>query len=246
MGEKNNGDLKINGVMTLPGGKYETVKINGHLTLTNDIACSDITVNGMLEVEGKTKASNVKINGSADFNGETDFDSLSVMGKTLASGDSKIKNLKVEGQMRVAKSLSAEEVVVRGILNINENCNTELFKTKGAFTVDGMLNADTIEVELHGRCSANEIGGEKISVIKGRKNYFNKIISSIFSSFNFFDIRLIANTIEGDNIYLEHTKAKTVRGDSVTIGPNCEIDIVEYKNVFSKTDDSIVKQNKKV
>ena len=246
MKEKNINDLKINGIMNLPGGTFNNVKINGHLTLTSDLVCNDIVVNGILNVEGKTKAVKGKVNGSADFNNEVEFDSLNVMGKSLASGDSRIKNLKIEGQMRIAKNLTADEVNVFGLLNINGNCNSEVFKTKGSFTVDGMLNAGTIDMEIHGRSTANEIGGEKISVVKGKKNYFNKIIKSIFSSFNFFDSRLIANVIEGDEIYLEHTKAKIVRGDSVEIGPNCEIDVVEFKNKFVKDDNSVVKENKKV
>ncbi len=246
MKEKNINDLKINGIMNLPGGTFNNVKINGHLTLTSDLTCNDIVVNGMLNVEGKTKAVKGKVNGSADFNNDIEFDSLNVMGKSLASGDSRIKDLKIEGQMRIAKNLTADEVNVFGLLNINGNCNSEAFKTKGSFTVDGMLNAGTIDMEIHGRSTANEIGGEKISVVKGKKNYFNKIIKSIFSSFNFFDSRLIANVIEGDVIYLEYTKAKIVRGDSVEIGPNCEIDVVEFKNKFVKSDNSVVKENKKM
>jgi cytoskeletal protein CcmA (bactofilin family) len=246
MKETNNRDLKINGILNLPGGTFNNVRINGHLTLTNDLTCNDIVVNGMLNVEGKTKALKGKVNGSADFNSDVEFDSLTVMGKSLVTGDSRIKDLKIEGQMRIAKNLTAEEVNVFGILNINENCNTEVFRTKGSFTVDGMLNAGIIDMQIHGRSTANEIGGEKISVTKGRKNYFNQIIKSIFSSFNFFDSRLIANVIEGDEIYLEHTKAKIVRGDSVEIGPNCEIDLVEFKNKFTKSENSVVKENKKV
>jgi cytoskeletal protein CcmA (bactofilin family) len=246
MKEKNINDLKINGIMNLPGDTFNNVKINGHLTLTSDLVCNDIVVNGMLNVEGKIKAIKGKVNGSADFNDNIEFDSLVVIGKSLSNGDSRIKNLKIEGQMRIAKSLTADEVNVFGILNVNENCNTEVFKTKGSFTVDGMLNAGTIDMEIHGRSTANEIGGEKITVTKGKKNYFNKIIKSIFSSFNFFDSRLIANVIEGDEIYLEYTKAKIVRGDSVEIGPGCEIDVVEFKNKYSKNDNSVVKENKKV
>lgn len=246
MKEKNINDLKINGIMNLPGGTFNNVKINGHLTLTSDLICNDIVVNGMLNAEGKTKAVKGKVNGSADFNNDIEFDSLNIMGKSLASGDSRIKDLKIEGQMRVAKNLTADEVNVFGLLNINGDCNSEVFKTKGSFTVDGMLNAGTIDMEIHGRSTANEIGGEKISVVKGKKNYFNKIIKSIFSSFNFFDSRLIANVIEGDEIYLEYTKAKIVRGDSVEIGPNCEIDMVEFRNKFVKNDNSVVKENKKL
>jgi|WetSurMetagenome_2_1015567.scaffolds.fasta_scaffold61888_3 cytoskeletal protein CcmA (bactofilin family) len=246
MKETNNKDLKINGITNLPGGTFNNVKINGQLTLTSDFICNDINVNGMFTAEGKTKAIKGKINGSANFNNDVEFESLNINGKSLVKGESKIKDLKIEGQMRLAKNLTAEEINVFGIVNMNENCNSEIFKTKGSFTIDGMLNAGTIDVELHGRCTANEIGGEKIRIAKGSKNYFNKLIKSIFSSFNFFDIRLITNVIEGDQIYLEYTKASIVRGDSVEIGPGCEIDMVEFKNKFVKSENSTVKENRKI
>lgn len=241
-----NNDLKVNGIMNLTGGVYNNVKINGNLSMSGDLTCNDINVNGMLKIEGKTKSGRAKVNGSASFEGDVEFDTLNVMGKTLINGDSKINDLKIEGQTRIAKSLASDEIQVKGILNVNENCNSENFKTKGSFSIDGMLNSGNIELELYGRCTANEIGGEKISVIKGSKNYFNKIIKSIFSSFNFFDVRLITNSIEGDEIYLEYTKAKVVRGDRVRIGPGCEIDTVEFKNLYEKNENSVVKENKKI
>lgn len=37
-------------------------------------------------------------------------------------------------------------------------------------------------------------------------------------------------TIEGDDIHLELTRARVVRGNNVSIGSGCDIDLVEYKN----------------
>ena len=246
MKDTNNIDLKINGMMTLPGGTFNSIKINGRLTFAGDFTCTDLLVNGLMTTEGTAKAAKVKINGSANFNKDVEFDSMNVMGKSLIDGNLKINELKVEGQVRISKSLSADSVNLTGMLNVNENLNSETFKTKGSFTVDGMLNSGDIEIELYGKSSANEIGGEKIRVCKGSKNYINKLIKSLFSSFNFFDIKLVTNVIEGDEIYLEYTKAKIVRGDRIEIGPGCEIESVEFKNAFSKHESSTVKDNKKI
>ena len=57
---------------------------------------------------------------------------------------------------------------------------------------------------------------------------------------------LCAETIEGDEIYLEYTKAKVIRGNNVTIGEGCEIELVEYKSLFEKSDKSVVIENKKL
>jgi hypothetical protein len=48
------------------------------------------------------------------------------------------------------------------------------------------------------------------------------------------------DTIEGDDIYLEHTTAKVMRGDTVDIGDGCEIDLVEYRTDLKKTPDASV------
>ena len=245
MEESNKKDLKINGIMSLPGGSYNNVKVNGHLDLTSEIDCNEIHINGMLTVSGKVKAGKAKVHGSSSFKDDVEFDSFTVLGKADVTGEAKIKELKIEGQMSFSKNLQSESVTIYGETKVKGNCDAETFKTKGAFTIDGMLNAGIIEIKLHGKCSANEIGGENIKVYKGTDYYFKKIIKSIFST-NIFDSKLIANVIEGDDIYLESTKAKIVRGDSVEIGPNCEIDVVEFKNKFRKNENSVVKENRKV
>ena len=57
---------------------------------------------------------------------------------------------------------------------------------------------------------------------------------------------LSCNLIEGDNVYLENTIAKTVRGNNVTIGPGCKIELVEYKNNLKMDDEVKVSTHKKM
>ena len=47
-------------------------------------------------------------------------------------------------------------------------------------------------------------------------------------------------------VYLEYTKAKVVRGNMVTIGKGCEIELVEYHDRFEKSDKSSVIKNKRI
>jgi hypothetical protein len=57
---------------------------------------------------------------------------------------------------------------------------------------------------------------------------------------------LAAETIEGDNVYLENATVKVVRGGDVNIGPGCLIGAVEYKKNFHKDGSSTVRESKKV
>ncbi|MFQ6090422.1 MAG: hypothetical protein ACE5LD_03185, partial [Candidatus Bipolaricaulia bacterium] len=52
--------------------------------------------------------------------------------------------------------------------------------------------------------------------------------------------------IEGDEIYLEWTKAKTVRGKKITIGEGCEIERVEYSEKLEVADGAEIKEQVKL
>ena len=53
-------------------------------------------------------------------------------------------------------------------------------------------------------------------------------------------------SIEGDEVYLEYTRTKVVRGNNVSIGPGCEVELVEYKNNFQQAKGAAVKDSKKI
>ena len=80
-----------------------------------------------------------------------------------------------------------------------------------------------------------EIGGETIRVDRGHK----------FGLFGRFK-KLTAEIIEGDDIYLECTRAKVVRGGKVVIGYGCEIELVEYRTDFERANDAKVAKNQKL
>ena len=100
----------------------------------------------------------------------------------------------------------------------------ESFETRGIFHVRGLLNAGKVDVRMYRDCDVEELGGENITVKR----------ASTMNVFNFFfkpspHAMLEAQVIEGDEIYLEHTRARLVRGKHVKIGPGCEIGQVEYE-----------------
>jgi cytoskeletal protein CcmA (bactofilin family) len=114
---------------------------------------------------------------------------------------------------------------------------------KGVFTVEGLLNAGSVEMKTHSKCRIKEIGGEKIDIRRGTGSVVKRLIGAFYLPSDFFEGVLYVDTIEGDDIYVEHTSAKTIRGTNVVIGPGCHIDHVEYTNRFLKSDDSNVGRN---
>jgi cytoskeletal protein CcmA (bactofilin family) len=57
---------------------------------------------------------------------------------------------------------------------------------------------------------------------------------------------LEAEIIEGDEIMLENTTAKIVRGNNVMLGAGCDIGTVEYKSNYVKNGDARVGTETKV
>jgi len=141
----------------------------------------------------------------------------------------------------VGGGLAANELVARGFFKTGGDCEAESFSAEGGFTIAGLLNAGIVDIKVYGPCSAREIGGEKITV---RQPQGFQSFTQIFTFWA--EKRLSADSIEGDDIYLEATTARIVRGKNVTIGQDCKIDVVEYTDTYTPAAGIFVKDARKV
>lgn len=238
------GDVKIAGTGTVATGKYRNVSIAGSANLAGDIECVDLKVNGSAGGRGTLKAQTVVVNGDMSYDGDIQASvSAKVNGSTHLGGSLNAGSLKVAGSADVQGSLSGNEVVVQGALSVGGDCEVERFVSEGAITVGGLLNAGAVDIQLYAPCSVREIGGEAITVRYGGGNAIRRIVAMFVP---IADIRLTAETIEGDDVRLERTTARVVRGNSVVIGPGCDIQLVEYTEAYSAVPDAKVKEARKV
>ncbi|MFZ1081444.1 MAG: polymer-forming cytoskeletal protein [Candidatus Kryptoniota bacterium] len=226
MQNQNRTDLRINGLGNASGGSFNFVQINGKGDINGDIDCIDLQINGLGCMNGNVKA-----------------ESIRVAGKSEIAGNLNAQELIIDGMMDIHGGIVAQSIENRGMLKVNKDCGSEIFKSKGGLTINGLLNAGKINIEVYAPCKIKEIGGENIEIRFGSAFGLRKFIDSIFPG---WARGLSAETIEGDIIYIEGTTAKVVRGKDVEIGPGCAIDIVEYKNAFKNSGDSKVKQSKKI
>lgn len=238
-------NVEIMGVGSSTGGFCGDVAINGIGKINGDLDCIELVCDGLGEVNGSTKAVVVKINGKGDFKAGLSAEELAVNGHATVKGAVIIKELKLEGWMTVHDSLSTEALDAKGAITVEGDCNAETFLVKGGFTINGLLNAGTINVKLYGPGRAREIGGGKIDVKRGHTMRLKNLIKALFLGDPFPEV-LNADSIEGDDIYLEYTRAKVVRGGKVRLGPGCEIDQVEYKEALETDREARVGQVSKV
>lgn len=235
MGEKRN--LVINGSGSSGGGVFNKVNIRGDGTITTDFECDIFKTFGSSEILKNGKANKFEIFGETEVHGNLVSNHMKIFGTTEVSGTATVGKAKVWGTLEVGKRFSGEEADIKGSLSVDGDSEFEKFYSTGAFDIKGLLNAGIIKVNLrHGTSLANEIGGDNIS-IKKKLSFFPFIKN---------EASLQAKVIEGDEVFLENTKADVVRGNNVHIGPGCEIKLVEYKDNYKANANSSVLENKKI
>ncbi|WP_379188176.1 hypothetical protein [Paenibacillus solisilvae] len=215
--------VTITGTGSTSGGIFHSVKIMG-----------EGQVNGAMESEI------FRSTGTCSVKGDLKTKQYRQMGETSIEGDLYSNRLNVLGQIGVTGSLRGGTVKISGQLDVGGECEAEFFQAKGGFHVHGLLNAEKMVIRTFGPCHAKEIGGGNISVRQSKlaemKQWFSKK----------GPMELTAETIEGDQIYLEYTNADIVRGSTIILGPGCRIGQVEYRQSLRKNKHAIVNAEKKL
>lgn len=221
-------NLVVTGTTEGFGGTYNAVKIFGEGKWNGDLVCEFLRCYGTAAIDGHTRAKIAKIFGTVQFTGGYETHATSIFGEAKIEGDVSFGRISCLGTVTVHGTMSGDTVKLKGELKASKDVEAERFVGQGSFVIDGLLNAGEINIQLYGGCKAREIGGEQITFKKGGPL---QQLTRLFGSHPHSS--LTADTIEGDHIYLEQTKATIVRGNRVTIGPGCVIERVEYKDEIS-------------
>lgn len=211
------------------GGLYKDVKVNGEAQFTGDIDCLAFRCNGTSKVYGLLKSTSCSINGTLDIDGNLDTGTARINGKMEIDGNIKAREIKSFGETNVSGGIAGEEVGLEGFFSVKGNIEAEELHIKGKFRIGGLVNAGSVNLALHSRCEVQEIGGERIRIDRAEGNVLKKLFGSFFLPSDFYEGTLAAETIEGDQIYVEHTTAQVIRGGIVIVGPGCHIGKIEYK-----------------
>lgn len=228
-------NTRIAGAGDISGGVYGDVTIAGSGNVRGDVEALCFKVAGTADVQGTLAAETVTVSGTATFHSNVRASTVTVSGTAELRGDLSTDLLKVAGSATILGRLDAQRVEVRGSAKIDGDVQAETFDAQGVFAVGGLLNADSVSIRLYGGCDAHDIGGGRIDVQLAKKWTFLPFLG---------ERNLTADTIEGDVVCLENTRAKVVRGGDVRIGAGCEIDLVEYTTSYVAT--SGVKTSRKV
>jgi cytoskeletal protein CcmA (bactofilin family) len=239
--------VSVSGAGTIAGGSYSRVSISGAGKVSGDLYAEELTMSGAGRVSGRCEVVRLSVSGTGKFESAVIADEMKVSGVARVEGSVKIKELKCSGTFRSAEGISAEYVRVSGQLHVGGDLEAEIFRASGGFDVQGLLSADRIEIHPGGRCRAEEIGGARIDIRRYGSRDHAKLLDSLLRALSSsWGGEVHAKLIEGDEIYLENTRAEVVRGKEIQIGPNCKIGRVEYSTSLKVHEDSEVGTQTKI
>ena len=218
-------DMKIAGAGVVGGGEYDKISISGSAKAEGLIRCKELHCAGAFSGSADIECENdIKISGAFSNSGTVKSKEFKSSG-SAKTGTISAEIIKVSGAFKVEGNLKAGELKIGGGLKTTGDIEAEKAEITGGISCGGLINAEELRIELSssGCSKAENIGGSKIIVENYREN---GILNRIFGrkSCNF----VVSESIEGDEIIIEHTKAKTVTGKFVMIGEDCEIELLQY------------------
>ncbi|GMA51462.1 hypothetical protein GCM10025857_28190 [Alicyclobacillus contaminans] len=177
----------------------------------------------------------VSIEGVGKVHGDVECTEFRLEGVGTVNGSLRANLVELEGKATVKGDIAAETVRMEGYIKVTGDCDAESFTATGILRADGLLNADRISIALHGHSHVQQMGGSEILVKRIRKGRW-------FRSGRHLEVDIV----EGDNVHLEATRARIVRGNSVVIGSGCEVEMVEYRQSLDIASDASVAEQRKL
>lgn len=231
-------NINISGLGKVPSGEYNNINISGSGKILGDVKANIMDVSGSGKVLNNLEVNNICTSGYFKV-----FGDVKVNEKIACSGSFKCdknivaNNLSICGSLKTLGNITFDLIELSGLIKVIGDCEGRKICGEGKVNVKGLLSADEIDLKLLGQSRANELGGENIRIIAGRTQSLKIFCFSYIQK-----IQLCCNIIEGDNIYLENTIAKVVRGKNITIGKDCVIEKIECSGELKIEEGSKVKE----
>lgn len=210
-------NANIEGIGSIYGGKLDSVSINGIGKIKGDAEVGCFDINGIGKATGRLTAETINNNG---------------IGRLLK--DIKAKKVVNNGILKVAGNLEAEELVSEGLISIWKTANV------------GSLKATFIRGSY-----ANQILGDVIEIKYGDDSQSGNIIAPIWALKLMLGGKLIfgkfvCNTIECTSLQADNLAANTIRARDIVLGPDSEVEYLEYSNSFTAHESCIIKKAVKI
>lgn len=232
-------EIKIMGNATSCGAvKADTIHIMGGAHLNGNIETGECVIHGNAVIKGNIVAESMKVNGNFNLEGDCRINELTVNGKTEVDGVFECNNVVLRGDMFITKGCQTKELKVYGGVRAQADVLGEKITIEGRIDCKGLLSAEEIYLHASRESYCKEIGATKLVVEKP----FYHLFWSGFSKKN----SLSCDLIEADEIKLENTNAKIVRGKQIHLVKACQVDTLEYSEQYTKGEACEIREVTKV
>lgn len=237
--------LKVNGKVTIDDQlNIGEAKVSGLLTVKREIQCmGDFVVTGQVKSYRHVKTQGLKVSGMITSLEGIEAKTLNVSGK-LKANQLKVDDAVVSGMVVIAEAISAKELEINGMVKV-QAIESEVLTVKGRLVCGGSINAEKVEIEAKSGSSFEEIGATEVKIQPiGTQHGMMSLLTGLGRLFEGPTL-VKGNLIEADSIYVENARIKKICGHDIVIGPNCNIDEIEYSGTLTIDETSTVKRQTK-
>jgi cytoskeletal protein CcmA (bactofilin family) len=236
--------------------------------IDGDVKTKELKTAGSCRVAGDVQAERMRTAGSCVIEGDVHADEVRIAGTQTVEGTLKAKEITSAGSLKVTEDVEAEKFLSRGGFEIGGLLSAEEIKIELGGGKVSEIGGTRIEVRQRGRSfwgwrrqprvhvqigrDLEDLGETLESVFEDLGRIGEEVERAVGESLGYafgWSHRwgsLEADTIEGDEIFLENTKARVVRGKKIQIGEGCEIESVEYSESLEVAPGAHVKHQTKV
>lgn len=171
----------------------------------------------------------IEIEGVGTIKGDVKANTINIEGVGKCTGNVETVDFFIEGVLTLSNSIRAKRIRIEGVVNqTNSNIESDTIYCDGVLNTDGEISADNIEV---GGCIiAHELYGDRIKIIYDIRRHGKLKLPNIFGIVGIGNTKYDGcrvDIMEATHIELEGVNSSSVSGETVIIGPNCNIKQVE-------------------
>jgi len=246
------------------------IKTAGSCRIDGDVKTKELKTAGSCRVAGDVKAELMKTAGSCVIEGDVHANELKIAGTQTVEGSLRAQEITSAGALKVSEDVEAEKFLSRGGFEIGGLLSAEEIKIElggGRVTEIGGTRIEVRRrgpfwgwrreprVHIHMRRGPEGLGETLESIFEDLGRIGEEVGRAVGGSFSYTFSPgrssrgtgyLEADTIEGDEIFLENTKARVVRGKKIQIGEGCEVETAEYSESLEVAPEASVKNQKKM
>ena len=231
-------DLHVSGNKKAAGGVFKKIHVSGMCTMTDLVTSVNICISGIAKFQ-KIKTEDLHVSGMLTANDDVLATKTHISGKVTIKKELKSDDLKISGMLD-CESLKAEQIHVSGYLRVNDVIEAEHLNVSGRLKNKNLMTLGTLNLEASEGSQLHDIEAEQITIKRDKSSIFKSNLN-IINIFSKKKNDVIANNLEADKIEIEDVSARLVRGGHVVIGPNCEVDCVQYHHTVSIDESAKVK-----